>query len=65
VKSLGMKKGYRWKQIIYTNGIFRIRRRRRGRDIPMDLSREFVEKFSEIFLEDTMADFFNMKQDSQ
>jgi hypothetical protein len=31
----------------------------------MDLSREFVEKFSEIFLEDTMADFFNMKQDSQ
>jgi hypothetical protein len=25
---------------------------------PMQLSREFAEKFSEIFLKDTMADFF-------
>jgi len=31
----------------------------------MELSREFTEKFSEIFLEDTMADFFNLTQDSR
>jgi hypothetical protein len=30
----------------------------------MELSREFTKKFSEIFLEETMADLFNMKQDS-
>jgi hypothetical protein len=31
----------------------------------MKLSREFTEKFSEIFLDDSMADFFNPKQDSR
>jgi len=31
----------------------------------MKLSREFAEKFSEIFLKDTMADSFKSKQDSQ
>jgi hypothetical protein len=30
----------------------------------MKLSREFVEKFSEIFLEDTMVDFFKIKEES-
>jgi hypothetical protein len=30
----------------------------------MELSREFTEKFSEIFLEDTIAELFNLKQDS-
>jgi hypothetical protein len=28
----------------------------------MKLSREFAEKFSEIFLEDTMADFIKIKK---
>jgi hypothetical protein len=31
----------------------------------MKLSREFTEKFLEIFLEDTMADLYNQKQDSR
>jgi hypothetical protein len=29
----------------------------------MKLSKEFAEKFSEIFFEDTMADFFHNKSD--
>ena len=32
---------------------------------PMELSREFTEKFSEIFLEDSMADFFKITKDSR
>jgi hypothetical protein len=35
------------------------------REFPMKLSQEFAEKFSEIFLEDTMADFFTINQDSR
>lgn len=31
---------------------------------PMELSREFTERFSEIFLEDSMADFLDLKEDS-
>jgi hypothetical protein len=31
----------------------------------MELSREFTEKFLEIFLDDSMADFFIPKQDSR
>jgi hypothetical protein len=31
----------------------------------MELSREFVEKFSEIFLKENTAGFFNSKQDSR
>jgi len=32
---------------------------------PMELSREFTEKFSEIFLEENMADFFTLKEESR
>ncbi len=32
---------------------------------PMELSREFTEKFSEIFLEDSMADFLEMNESSR
>ena len=31
----------------------------------MELSREFAEKFSEIFLDDTMADFFELEENSR
>jgi len=31
----------------------------------MELSREFTEKFSEIFLEENMADFFTLKEESR
>jgi len=32
---------------------------------PMELSREFTEKFSEIFLEGSMADFLEMNESSR
>ena len=31
----------------------------------MQLSQEFTKKFSEIFLEDTVTDVFNLKKDSR
>jgi hypothetical protein len=49
----GKKVNYLYKPFIY------YLKEKERRDKPMKLSREFTEKFSEIFLDETMADFFS------
>jgi hypothetical protein len=60
-----MKKCTTVSKIFIQTTYCRVCRRRRGRAFPMKLSPEFVEKFSEIFLEDTMADIFTPDKNSR